>query len=158
MISLDRRNQQGDHPLENCSRSLAYRPHGTLLPRHILLAEADCERLSARGHILERYGYEVLSCGSSQSIERSLGWMSRFVNIREFVDLIICDVDLLNDAIVSLIHRGQQEPHFPPLLLITTSVDTQTLQQAQQIKHNGSLHNATDPHEQIVLVRRWAPY
>ena len=158
MISLDRRYQQGASLLDICAKSFLNHPHRTLLPRRILLAESDCERLAARGHCLERYGYEVLSCCGSQSVEKCLVWMSSPVDCNVLVDLIMCDVHLLNESIVRLIQNGQKQSHFPPLLLIVGRSDSPHTKGVNQLKSKGCLKRDEDPQGQMLLVRQWAPY
>ena len=158
MISLDHRYRQGGPPQEIWPRCFTYPPHGTLLPRRILLASPDCERVAARGHFLERYGYEVLSCCGVPSIERCFKGLAHFANCRQFVHLIICDVHLLDDALAGFIQSGQKKPDFPPLLLLAEPRDSQTNKYFHKIKHNGTLESTADAHGQVLLVRRWAPY
>ena len=158
MISLDHRFHQEDSPQSMWPRCFSYSPLGTLLPRRILLVEPDCERVAARGHLLERYGYEVLSCCDNSSIERCFRGMAQFANYRQFVNLIICDVHLLDDTLAELIQSGQTNADFPPLLLLAESGDPQAIKYRGQIKHDGTLGSTTDAHGQVLLVRQLAPY
>ena len=158
MISLDRRYQQGANLVDICSQSFRRRPRGTILPRRILLAESDCERLTARGHFLERNGYEVLSCSDTQSMEKCLGSMSGLTTCNLLADLIICDSCLLSESIVHLIRQGQRQPTFPPLLLILGRGDGQGNGPIDQVHPKGCLRCDEDRRGQMVLVRRWAPY
>jgi len=136
MISLDRRYQQGANLVDICSQSFRGRPRGTILPRRILLAESDCERLTARGHFLEPH---LTTCNL-------------------LADLIICDSCLLSESIVHLIRQGQRQPTFPPLLLIIGRGDGQGDGAIDQVHPKGCLSCDEDPRGQMVLVRRWAPY
>jgi len=158
MISLDRRYQQGANLVDICSQSFRGRPRGTILPRRILLAESDCERLTARGHFLERNGYEVLSCSDTQSMEKCLGSLPHLTTCNLLADLIICDSCLLSESIVHLIRQGQRQPTFPPLLLIIGRGDGQGDGAIDQVHPKGCLSCDEDPRGQMVLVRRWAPY
>jgi hypothetical protein len=158
MISLDHRFRQGDPPQVIWPRCFSYTPLGTLLPRRILLAEPDCERASARGHFFERYGYEVLSCCDVSSIKKCFQGMAHFANCRQFVNLIICDVHLLDDALAGFIQLGQTNADFPPLLLLAGPSDEVNGKYRDQIKHKGTLEGTVHAHDQVLMVRQWAPY
>ena len=103
MISLDHRFRKGDSPQVIWPRCFCYTPLGTLLPRRIFLAEPDCEKASARGHLLERYGYEVLSCCDALSISKCFEGMAQYANCRKFVNLIMCDVSVLDETLTGFI-------------------------------------------------------
>ena len=158
MISLEHRFRQGDSPQVIWPRCFRYTPLGTLLPRRIFLAEPDCEKASARGHLLERYGYEVLSCCDILSIKKCFEGMAQHANCRKFVNLIMCDVRVLDETLTGFIRTGQTNPEFPPLLLLSDSSFTPSRNYSDLINYQGTLQGEINAHEQVLLVRQWAPY
>ena len=161
MISLDHRFREGDTPQVIWPRCFRYTPLGTLLPRRIFLAEPDCERASARGHLLERYGYEVLSCCDVSSIKKCFQGMAQHANCRKVVNLIICHIHVIDETLTEYIQSGQASPDFPPLLLLSDQSDFQilnTLQEGNRIIYHDTLQGDADAHDQVLLVRQWAPY
>ena len=158
MISLDHRFLQGDSLQLIWPRCSRYSPLGTLLPRRIVLAEPDCEKASARGHLLERYGYEVLSCCHILSIKKCFQGMAQHAKCRNFVNLIMCDVRVLDEALTGFIQTGQTNPEFPPLLLLSDSNFTSSQNYSDLINYQGMVRGEINAHDQILLARQWAPY
>ena len=161
MISLDHRFHQGESPQVIWPRCFRYTPIGTLSPRRIFLAEPDCEKASARGHLLERYGYEVLSCCDVSSIKKCFQGMAQHATCRKFVNLIICDIRLIDSSLTHFIRSGQASVDFPPLLLLSGQSGFKLLQnikERKRIKYHDTLEGNADAHDQVLLVRQWAPY
>ena len=161
MISLDHRFRQGDPPQVIWPRCFRFTPLGTLLPQRIFLAEPDCERAAALGHLLERYGYEVFSCCDVSSIKKCFQGMAQHANCRTFVNLVICDIRVIDETLTDYIQRGQACPDFPPLLLLSDQDSFQILnkiKKSNRIKYHDTIEGSADVHDQALLVRQWAPY
>ena len=161
MISLDHLFRQGDLPQVIWPRCFRYPAQGTLLPQRIFLAEPDCERASARGHLLERYGYEVLSCCNVSSIKKCFHAMAQHTTFRSSVNLVICDSRVIDETLTDSIQRGQACPDFPPLLLLSDPSGSQIPNASKEsncIKYRDTLEFNADAYDQVLLVRQWAPY
>lgn len=158
MISLDNRQHRDSNLGEEWSRCFYRRTQGTIVPRRILLAECDCEQLASRGHALEHTGYEVISCHDCGAVKRFLQWMIDARSDRPLIDLMICDINLLDDAVVDTIAAQQNMQTFPPLILINACASSQALQRIARLKSRGSFDQSHSQQRQLAFVRHLVPY
>ena len=84
--------------------------------------------------------------------------MAQHANCRKFVNLIMCDVRILDEPLTGFIQTGQTNPEFPPLLLLSDSSAPQAKNYCARINYQGTLQGEINAHEQVLLVRQWAPY
>ena len=107
MISLDKGENCGIEGWNEHFKKFVQRPFGRIHRRRIFVAEFDYELLALRGHDLERAGYEVITCHDTKNIMGLLQWMIAGKSDRSPIDLIICDVNLLNHAVLPPVDQAR---------------------------------------------------
>lgn len=158
MISLDKSGNCGIEGWNEHFKKFVRQPLGRIHPRRIFVADFDYELLALRGHGLERAGYEVIACHDTKNIMGLLQWMIARKSDQCPVDLIICDVNLLNNATIEEIVKQQHCHRFPPLILITTFANSGALARTARLKSNSTFDKTYNPQDELAVVRRLAPY
>ena len=157
MISLDKGENCGIEGWNEHFKKFVQRPFGRIHRRRIFVAEFDYELLALRGHDLERAGYEVITCHDTKNIMGLLQWMIAGKSDRSPIDLIICDVNLLNHTAIEKIVSQQRCHRFPPLILITAFTNSVALAKTARLKINSTFDKAYDPQHELAVVRSLVP-
>jgi DNA-binding response OmpR family regulator len=122
----------------------------------ILLAEEDHEIQALWKMVLDRAGYEVITCGRRSDLPPMIRRLSVH-GLRTAVDLVICDARMLGDDLRFMFQRQQAASDLPNLVVIAAYQGRQLLAQMDDLPVKAVFDQPFRIQEQLAVLRALLP-